>query len=284
MAEPIRDGNSPARRSTAQALTLPARWQPLALGAIDWRGWAARNLALEIDQRRLFPWIAVAFGMGIVLFFQAEGRPALWAPLLGAGLCGCGAVLARRNLRSMAVLIAMTAVFAGFAAAVLRARSVEAPVLTRMTITPISGFIESIEDRLQGARLVLRLVEMKDRPAHGMPRLVRLSVRNAKDLGPGQYIAATARLLPPPQPAWPGGYDFARDAYFREIGAVGSLVGTITHPTAPPSGWNLWLSAQVDSARNGLTQRIASAIGGSAGAVAAALVTGKRGLIDEGTN
>jgi competence protein ComEC len=43
-------------------------------------------------------------------------------------------------------------------------------------------------------------------------------------------------LLPTPEAARPGGYDFARDAYFQGIGAVGSLVGAITvrEPPAPP--------------------------------------------------
>jgi len=204
--------------------------------------------------------------------------------MAGLVLSGAGAALARRNLQVMAALLALSAVFAGFAAGVMRTRSVDAPVLARTTITPITGFIESIEDRLEGARLVLRLVEMKSLPERDMPRLIRVSVRNAKGLAPGQYIAATARLLPPPRPAWPGGYDFARDSYFREVGAVGSLVGQIAHPASPPQSWRLWVAAQVDAARNALTQRIASAIGGSAGAVSAALVTGKRGLIDEDTN
>ena len=57
-------------------------------------------------------------------------------------------------------------------------------------------------------------------------------MRDARGLAPGQHIAAQARLLPPPQPAWPGGYDFARDAYFRGIGAVGSVLG---RPQAAPA-------------------------------------------------
>ncbi|WP_419539850.1 ComEC/Rec2 family competence protein [Methylobacterium oryzae] len=47
-----------------------------------------------------------------------------------------------------------------------------------------------------------------------------------------------------------------------------------------------WVAAglALDAARNGLTRRIAEAAGGQAGAVAAALVTGKRGLIGPATN
>jgi competence protein ComEC len=270
---------------SAQALALPGRW-PVAtqLHSLDWPAWTRRSVAREIEQRRLFPCMAVAFGFGIILFFLAEGRPALWAPLAASLGCGVGAILARGKLPRMTVLIALSAMFAGFAAAVVRTRSVEAPVLARTTITPISGFIESIEDRLEGARLLVRIVDMKIRPEAGLPKLVRVTVRKAENLAPGQFIAATVRLLPPPQPAWPGGYDFARDAYFREIGAVGSVVGAIAHPPAPPASWRLALAARVDAARNTLTHRIAAAIGGASGGVAAALVTGKRGLIDERTN
>ena len=48
-------------------------------------------------------------------------------------------------------------------------------------------------------------------------------------------------------------------------------------PVAPDL--RLQVMAAVDEARNDLTRRIAAAIGGQAGAVAAALVSGKRGLI-----
>jgi competence protein ComEC len=83
----------------------------------------------------------------------------------------------------------------------------------------------------------------------------------------------------------PGGYDFARDAYFRGIGAVGSLVGKVeVGAPAQPLSWSLRLAAGIDAARNAFTRRITEAIGGQAGAVAAALVTGKRGLISNETN
>ena len=87
--------------------------------------------------------------------------------------------------------------------------------------------------------------------------------------------------MPPPQPAWPGGYDFARDAYYREIGAVGSVLGRdAARDPRPRTGLGAPRRARLSTtARNALTQRIAAAIGGPAGGVGAALVTGKRGLI-----
>jgi competence protein ComEC len=66
---------------------------------------------------------------------------------------------------------------------------------------------------------------------------------------------------------------------------VGSLTGRV-EVRAPPiaADFALRVAAAIDGARNDLTRRIAGAIGGQAGAVAAALVTGKRGLIGEDTN
>ena len=117
------------------------------------------------------------------------------------------------------------------------------------------------------------------------PLRIRVTVRDLQGVKPGDFIAASARLLPLPEAARPGGYDFARDAYFNRIGAVGSLTGKVeirAPPSAPP--YDLALNAAIDRARNALTRRIADVIGGQAGAVAAALVTGKRGLIDDDTN
>ncbi len=274
-------------RAAARALALP-RPSGLAFdwGLIDWRGWLSRNLAREIEQRRLFPWIAVCFGLGILFFFQAEGQPALWAPLAAWGLCAAAAVRLRHNLAVLAAMVALAAIFAGFSAGVLRARHVAAPILTRTTIAPMTGFIEAVEDREEGnKRLLVRLSSLQGIPDAERPHLVRVSVRKGEGLVAGQFIGGTVRLMPPPQAAWPGGYDFARDAYFKGIGAVGSFSGAIRQLDPPhPPGWSLWLSAQVDEARNALTQRIASAIGGAAGGVGAALVTGKRGLIGEDTN
>jgi competence protein ComEC len=66
----------------ARVAVLPRSWSaPLVWALPDGRDWLTRNIALEIEQRRLFPWIAIFFGIGIVLFFQADGQPALWARL-----------------------------------------------------------------------------------------------------------------------------------------------------------------------------------------------------------
>ena len=112
------------------------------------------------------------------------------------------------------------------------------------------------------------------------PRRVRVTTRKAPDVAAGDYVALTARLLPPSHASLPGGYDFARDAYFAGIGAVGSTLGAVT-AAAPPGDAPLALrfGAAIDHARNALAARVDTIIGGDEGAIAAAMVTGKRDFL-----
>ncbi len=263
---------------------------PVAFG-----GFALDSVAQEATQRRLFPWIAVAFAAGILVFFTAtDGQPSLAAPLAVGGLAAAAAVALRHRPLALAVAIALAAFHLGFAAGVLRVATVAAPVLPRTMIGPLTGFVEALEEREEGARAVVLVESLGTLTPEARPQRVRVSYKGLKvagggrvrpDIRPGDFLAATARLLPPPEPARPGGYDFARDAFFRGIGAVGSLVGTIeVRPPPRPPPWDLRLAAGIDDARNALTRRMATAGGGQAGAVAAALVTGKRGLIDQASN
>jgi competence protein ComEC len=84
-------------------------------------------------------------------------------------------------------------------------------------------------------------------------------------------------LSPPAGPAVPGGYDFARVAWFQGIGATGRAVGpvVVVTPAPPPSGLAAWLA----EARARATAHIAAAVPGAPGAIAAAFVTGDQGRV-----
>ncbi|RVU17139.1 ComEC/Rec2 family competence protein [Methylobacterium oryzihabitans] len=263
------------RRAALAHVLAPGEILPRAGRAL------AAGLAEEAGQRRLFPWLAVAFGAGILLFFGAADRLPSPVPALAAAAAFGGAAFGlRARPVGLALALALAFLFLGFAAAVIRVATVAAPVLARTTIAPLAGFVEGIDERDEGARLIVRVHGLGTLGPAERPARVRVSFRRPEVPRPGDFVTARVRLLPPPEPARPGGYDFARDAYFRGIGAVGSVLGTVTvGPPPEPPPWDLRLAAAVDEARNALTRRIAAAQGGQAGAVAAALVTGKRGLI-----
>ncbi|MGY6647064.1 MAG: ComEC/Rec2 family competence protein [Salinarimonas sp.] len=247
--------------------------------------WLSDCLAEEVSRRRLFPWCAVAFGLGIILFFAAEGRPHAAAPLAGLALCAFIAFLGRHDHRLLRITIAVAMVLAGFTATMLRFERVDAPIIDAIRIAQLTGSVISIEERTGDARLVIRVAAIDDLARDALPARVRVTTRAAGGLRAGDTITARVRLMPPPEAAWPGGYDFARSAWFARIGGVGSILGgaRIAAPETPP-GFAERVRATIDNARVSTTRRIFDAIGGQPGAVAAALVTGKRGLITEETN
>lgn len=288
------EGGWPSGRGRAAAQALRGgRLSGVGGGWAAWGEAVAGGLAhirglfeQEIEERRLFLWLPVAVGLGVLLYFSADQEPSLWAPGVTAAIAA-GAAMALR-LRSRAgsgVAIALLAVAAGFFAATLRTRLMAAPVLDRVRVGKLTGVVEGMDTRIAGGRLMIRVIAMEGVEPAALPYRVRVTTPNHPTVKPGETIRATARLLPPPEPSRPGGYNFARDAFFGAIGAVGSLAGKIELDPAPAAlPLDLRVFAAIDRARNDMTERIARSIGGAAGGVAAALVTGKRGLIPEAVN
>ena len=153
-------------------------------------------------------------------------------------------------------------------------------MLDHIRIVKLQGFVEEVDFRPVGARLVLAVVDHGDMPADLAPRRVRVTTRKAPGVAAGDYVALQARLLPPSRAVLPGGYDFARDAYFAGVGAVGSTLGAISVlPPPTDATWRQRVGAAIDHARNRLALRVNAIIGGDEGAIAAAMVTGKRDFL-----
>ena len=252
-----------------------------------WQGWWARQMAQEARERRFFLWLPVCFLIGVLGYFAALREPSPSAALAGLVTCGLLAFFAQRRgaLRLAWFLCAGAFLFAGLSAAVWRSASVAAPVLASAKVTKVTAYIESVDERRGGGgRLLLRVGEVDGLAREATPQKLRVTIRVLGGLQAGETIRATMRLIPPAEPSEPGGYDFAREAYFQSIGGVGNIVSRVemAEPLAVPPLTHV--NAAIDRARNDLTRRIAQVIGGDDGAVAAALVTGKRGLISEDAN
>lgn len=191
----------------------------------------------------------------------------------------------RRPTRALLFLgLIIAALLVGFALATLRTMRVDAPMITQTTIRSVTGYVQMIDRKADGARLLIKPLSVESYD-QAVPELLRVTMSGVPLFEAGAKIKATMRLLPPPGPVRPGGYDFARDAFFNRTGGVGSIVGK---PTIISNQVTLSLrydfAAMIDRFRNQLAIRIAEVIGGQAGAVSAALINGKRGMISEETN
>jgi competence protein ComEC len=149
----------------------------------------------------------------------------------------------------------------------------------------IEGFVEVREERERADRIVVRVRKLDAPRIADKPDRVRVSVRKGTAPPVGAYVSFRARLNPPLTPLRPGGYDFARDLYFQRIGAVGFVLGAIRimEPPAPPGLW-LRYAAAIQGLRDGIDARIRAAVPGDKGAIASALITGKRDAISAPVN
>jgi competence protein ComEC len=241
-----------------------------------------RALETEASQRRPFLWLPVAAGSGVVLYLYADREPSLWLIAPAAIFFGAGACLARGHRLAFYVLCGLCALFAGELSASLRTARVAAPIIDRVRIAALEGFIEEMDFRRTGARFVLRVHSADGLAPEQTPFRVRLSLRRTPPFEAGTFVRVKARLLPPARASLPGGYDFARDAWFARLGAVGNVLGRV-EILEPPASPGLTMAAMmaIDRGRNALARRIDKIVGGDAGAIAAAMVTGKRDLLSD---
>ncbi len=239
--------------------------------------------AREAGHRTGFLWLPTALGLGILLYFAAREEPALWAGPAVALAALPFAVLLRGAGRVVA--IAFLFVMLGFAGATVRTALMASPMLDREVFGMVSGFVETVDILQTRQRATLRVTAIEGVAQAALPYRVRIGLAGRSGVEPGSFLTIRARLMPPSEPALPGGYDFRREAFFRATGGVGYAIGAATPATAPaPAPLDLRALAAIDRWRNSLTMRIATAIGAEPGALAAALITGKRGLIPEPTN
>jgi competence protein ComEC len=251
------------------------RWGGLLASA----GQQVRAWALaETGPGRLAPWIAVSFGVGIIVYFAAEREPALWAgpSLLGAAIVI--AVLTRHRPFAFPVAVGVAALAAGFTVATSKRALIAHPVLSAPVWgADIAGFVEVREERERSDRIVVRVTRIAGPRLDETLKRVRVSVRKGTAPPVGSFVEFRARLSPPLSPLRPGGYDFARDLYFQGIGASGFVLGRIrlAEPGRAPPAY-LRYATVIDGMRETIDERIRAVVSGDAGAIASALITGKR--------
>jgi competence protein ComEC len=240
----------------------------------------------EVAPGRLVPWLAVAFGFGIVGYFTADREPAWWASTSAAAVAIAIAYAARLRPAGFPLALGTAAVATGFAVATLNTIYIAHPVLqTPASSVTLSGFVEVREERERSDRVVIHVHRLEGRRLDEVPDRVRVAVRKNTAPMVGSFVELKAHLSPPLAPLRPGGYDFARDMYFQRIGASGYALGKI-RTVAPPVTSSAWLryAAVIDSIRESIDKRIRAVIPGDQGSIASALITGKRDAISTPVN
>ena len=228
---------------------------------------------LEAERAQLPPWVVVGLGSGIGAWF-ALGEPRQWQAILClfAALSLTGFAFGSGRFGRAVGWFALAATI-GCALVWARSVAVEQPRLSRPTVAQLTGMVQSV-DHL-AARQATRVVLRSDSP--GVPPTIRLSIDDYKlppGIAEGAQIDLRARLVPPPPMALPGTYDFARDAWFRGLGAVGKPLGDVTVT-------RVGQARGLDRAREALRQHIEHRLPSDPAGIAVALATGDQNAVDE---
>lgn len=167
----------------------------------------------------------------------------------------------------------------GIIAISLRSHNVAGPVVERERTGMLIATVKRVETRPGGRFLVIvedGEFEVRDRiTARGLGARLVVRTKLQAGLGAGDRVEVLARLSPPGGPVIPGAFDFSRQSWFRGIGAVGIAMSDIKIISDRTS------DRLIANARASVASKAAVAIGGQAGAMAAAFLAGDRGRIKE---
>lgn len=236
-------------------------------------------IAAFAEERTRWPlWLPAFLGAGIAWYFALETEPVRWLGLMVFAVLGLAAFALRSRPGLAAAFLALAAIAMGFAAIQARNAWVAAPVLERPSgAVMVEGLIEAVELRDDGSqRVTLSRVSLSKDMV--VPERVRIVLKpDAPAMNVGERMSVRAALMPPPHPAMPGSFDFARHAWFQQLGAVGSGLGPPQLLGLPDDlGTKQHLVLALAGLRQDVTERIRAALPGDEGGVAAALVTGDK--------
>ena len=240
----------------------------------------AAAFAAEGDRRIL--WLPVFFGTGIALYFALTIEPPPWLGVTLTIAATLITVALKRwpALRNCGIALAFAA--AGFA--VMQEARLErgTPMLERrLGPAAITGRVVDIDALERGWRIIVAPDPIPSLAADAQPHRLRLHIAATSDaLQPGDRVSLKALVYPVPAQLLPGGRDMQRELYFAGIGGVGYGFGAARHSAAEENnggGWREWLLRL----RALMTARINAALPGSTGGVASAVITGKRGAMEE---
>lgn len=234
--------------------------------------WGQTTFAAERQQQAL--WLPVAMGAGILLYFSLRTEPdprLIWLapPLMIATF------FVSRSLPFCGWLCSMTAACSfGFAVVLWHAQRAPLPITPPSRALVIEGIVQNIEALPQGLRVTLARARLGPE-APTLERSLRLRLRSDDGArpAPGDLLRVRALIRPPAAPAYPGAWDFQRNAYFSGQGGVGFAIGPAE--VTPGAGQ----APPLSGLRTTLEARVMAAQPGPAGAISAALLTGSQSAI-----
>jgi len=277
-----------ASEATPSDHTPEPRGSGVAVQQIPWR--RQRHLSRVLPEIERFlansgfdrgPWAAVAFACGIAAWFNLDN---IWQwSGLGAfclAIAASGAVLFRRSgnfpFFRQALIVLPLLIGIGCATVWTKSELTGERAIDRPKVVWLTAKV--LERQEQPAHERVRLVLATRKPDSDEPTRIRVNLPDNLD-DPHVTVSAVvrlrARLMPPASPMLPGGYDFARTAWFKGLSATGTVIAPVQIITAGRE------TAGIRRLQARLSAHVRSKLDGSRGGIAATLASGDRGAIEK---
>jgi competence protein ComEC len=224
-------------------------------------------------------WLPVFMAAGVLSYYDLRFEPPVWA---GATVAVPALILAIRLRRvgwHRMVAAALAAAAIGFASAQLATARAPPPETALPThATQVTGTLRAVEALPDGRRVTLEAVRLDDSPTP-LGRFLRVRLRRNDNavLNTGDTVRIRALVRTPGPPAYPGGWDIQRDAFYAGLGGSGFALGPAELLSAASPSAPLRL---IQRLREVIAGRVSAAIPGTAGAFAVTLLTGFQNSMD----
>jgi competence protein ComEC len=235
--------------------------------ALAFRLAAALEAWITAERGRFVLFLPVCMAGGVLLYFALPAEPPLWltASLTVAAIGGVCATW--RSAVARGVLLGAAFALLGCASAGLATWRAAPWDAVPQTAVRAVGVVENVDALPAGRRVTLGQVSLDGGAPLGRQVRVRLRTSDAVPAAPGDTLRVRALLLAPSPPAYPGGWDMQRDAFFAGMGAYGFAIGPAERlAQAPRPAWQ--------AVRETIAARIMEGLPGERGAIAATLLTG----------
>lgn len=237
-----------------------------------------KNL-IEKESAQFNLWLPIVFAFGIVAYFYLPFEAQFIFPL-SAFILSVLAFIWTKNKSCIAfVFLIFLFFFAGFCRISYETNRLNTPFIQKpYDFIQITGTVEKLDYRPNGYRLTLNNLRTTKIPENERPIKVRISVNGSDNIpNVGDKIYVKANLNPPSSAFYPNGYNFARQAYFEQIGAIGFSVGNLQilekHSHNHP----------MEKIRSQISHKILTLLPNDSGAIITALITGDQGAISKET-
>ena len=222
-------------------------------------------------------WLPIVFACGIACYFYLPFEPNPLFLILSFVLSVIGFILVRTKSNIALIFLLFLFFFAGFSRISFRTQNLNTTFISKpYNFVNITGKIDKIDLKENGYRLTLNNLKTSKIPSKERPIKIQLSVKGTESIpNIGDIINLKAHLKPPSLAWYPNGYNFARHAYYQNVGAVGFAVSDLK---IIQQNTNVFPMEQI---RNKILKRISEVLPNDMGDIITALIIGEQGKISK---